>query len=896
MDFQGQIIKALKERYRFKKTGGNWMQAGECPECGKWELFCAANEPKIIRCSRSEKCGFEDSVRNVLPDLFEDWSKRFEATEAEPNAAADAYLSHERGIDLQGLRGSYTQEIYKDFNSGATGATVRFKLPNDTYWERIIDKPGRFGKKAHFQKGGSWNGHCWMHPQDDFAALAAMDEIWIAEGIFDSLALRAAFAGRETNRAAVSAMSVNVFPEKFFAELQKAIIDGPTPKKKPEIVFAFDVGAAGVRYTKKFVEQLSDEGWETKAAQVRPDGEGTKLDWNDLWLRHRDWSGEEEKSPLGEVAISEFLYNGAITVAATARDKAKLIMAHKLENGRASYRSFEFRHNNQLWWAKMSSETEDQAGTLIVTEIANCAFNILYRERDEILDETSYFIRIDFPFNQKTEKARFSAAACATSAEFKKRLFAFAGIWAGTAEQLDRIMRIQTRNIKTVEPINFTGYSAQHKAWVLGDIAVRDGKVISQNRENYFDLGRDAVKRRSNQNLLEITYDPDKLQFDWLADIWTAWGPKGLIAFAFFCMSGFAVQIRERHKSLGFLEITGEAGSGKSTLIEAIWRSFGRFGYEGLDPNKGTVPYLARSMMGVSNLPVGLIEGNREQDRGNHGRKFDWNELLTLYNGRSPRGTGVKSSGNEVSEPPFLGSIYLMQNDPIDAMPAVLERIMSMRIDKANWSDETSAAAIRMERMPMEVMSGTLVHIIRQEADFLRFFFEQFEHHNKTMRSRVAGLTNARCIKCHSQLAAAVEALPNMFPVIKPEWMSATLAEIDKMALARQLSSGGDHPTVADFWEKVDYILRGEDDDRHEKGTSINKHRKPDQYIAINLPHFEAATQKAQLRTPDMDQLKRLLRNSQSRKFIETKNINAPGNKVFSCWVFEQPNQAERII
>src|SRR5690606_34480183 len=97
---------------------------------------------------------------------------------------------------------------------------------NDTYWERIIDKPGRFGKKAHFQKGGSWRGHCWMHPQDDFAALAEMDEIWIAEGIFDSLALRAAFAGRETSRAAVSAMSVNVFPEKFFADLQKAIIDG----------------------------------------------------------------------------------------------------------------------------------------------------------------------------------------------------------------------------------------------------------------------------------------------------------------------------------------------------------------------------------------------------------------------------------------------------------------------------------------------------------------------------------------------------------------------------------------------------------------------------------------------------------------------------------------------
>jgi hypothetical protein len=65
----------------------------------------------------------------------------------------------------------------------------------------------------------------------------------------------------------------------------------------------------------------------------------------------------------------------------------------------------------------------------------------------------------------------------------------WAASWSGTSEQFDRIIRNQTRNLKVVEPIKFTGYSRDHRAWVLGDMAVRDGKLIKINEESYFDLG-----------------------------------------------------------------------------------------------------------------------------------------------------------------------------------------------------------------------------------------------------------------------------------------------------------------------------------------------------------------------------------------------------------------------
>lgn len=889
MNLGDQVIEALKRAFGFKKTSGKWLQEGTCPQCGKREAYCRAEDPKIVRCGRAERCGWDDTVRNLLPDLFEEWSKRFPATEKDPDAAATAYLVHERGLDMRFLRGTFSQEIYRDQDTGQTSATIRFPV-GESWWERIIDRPGRFNKKARFKYGGSWSGHCWAPKGLDIATLAKSEQIWIAEGIFDAVALH-----QGAGLAAVSNMSVNPYPEHFLKQIAD-YLQAEGIATRPKLVFAFDVGAAGVFYAKKHIQRAFREGWEATAAQVRPDGEGTKVDWNDLLLRQQSYSGAHEDGPLGPGAVEEYLHNGAITIAATAQIKARLIVNRARAKAR-SMTSFDMRHDNRIYWVHVKDDPDTGDTQINLVEIANCAFRLLYRERDEIADETTYFLKIDFPDRAGEVKARFSSAACANAGEFKKRLMAFAGMWSGSGEQLDRLMKNQTRRLKVVEPIGFTGYSQAHRAWIFGDLAVHQGRVLKVNSENYFDVGKHAVKLRSAERMLSVDYDPDQLTFEWLEDLWTAYGPRGLIALAFWTMSMFAVQIREKHKSLGFLEITGPPGSGKSTLIEFLWKLAGRTGYEGFDPNKATRAFLARSMVKVSNLPVGLIESGRDDGGRNHARQFDPNELLVLYNGRSPRGIGRKSGGFETEEPPFLGSIYLMQNERIDAIPAVLERLMSMAIDKSLWGPGTKEAAQRLEGWPVESCSGTIVHIARAEPAFLPFFFERFEYHDANMGRRVEGLSNARPIKCHSQLAAALEALPKLFPNCRPEWVAQAIDQVDKMALDRQQSAGGDHPIVADFWEKVEYLIGREPGDAHEVGASLNRHRRAEDFVAINLPDFEARCRQAGIFPPPLDQLKKLLRGSKSRRWVATKAVNPPGNsKAQQCWVFEQPKAAKAPI
>lgn len=881
MNLEASILQALNERFRFRKTKGNWLQEGLCPDCNRWEVFASAKDPKIVRCGRQERCGWEDSVRNLFKELFEDWSSRFKSTDENPNAAADAYLLHERGFDLQYLRGAYSQESYRDPETGQSGATIRFPI-GDTWWERIIDRPGRFGKKAHFKRGGQPGGHCWMPPRLSMADCAAADDIWIAEGIFNAVALH-----QGAGLVAVSAMSCNYWPAHFLESLKEALRAAKRPTR-PRLVFAFDPGAAGVKWARKFVERATDEGWSATAAQVRPDGEGTTHDWNDLLLRHQQWRGDEEKAPLAPKAIETYLWNGAVTIAPTPRAKARLIYE------RTKLASFDFRHGNRLWWCRATLD-EDQSLSLNVDEIANCAFRILYLERDDVEDVTTYFLQIDFP-NRPTVKARFSSNAIAKSSEFDNRLHAFTGMWLGNQDQLNRIKRPQISRLKEVTPVKATGYSEPHGAWLFGDIAVRGGEIVNLNADKYFDFGKQAAKLYSEDRMLDIHYDPDDLEFDWLADLWTAYGAKGLIALAFCIMSLFAVQIRKRDGSIGFLEVTGPPGSGKTTLFVFIWKLMGRLNHEGNDPNNNSAAFLPRILMRASNLPVGLIEGKRDDDANRNYRSFDYNDLLTLYNGRNPRGTARKTGGFEVSEPPFNGSIYLMQNERINAHEAVLERLMSMAIDKSRFSELAGQAATRLKRWPMEKLSGTIVHVTRKEEKYLPFFFDRFEHHNREMGKRVDGLVNDRCILNHAQLAAAVDALPLLFPdAIRPEWIVETLQLVDAMALDRQQSCGGDHPVVARFWEQVEFLLDREKPEDHEFGKSLNQHRDPN-LIAIRLVDFEARCRNAGLQPPDMDKLKKLLRSSKSRKWLATKNVNNPVGHVVSAWVFENPKKPEDVL
>lgn len=915
-DLQRQLLARLETDFGLKAKGGKWLRGGKCPKCGKKELYCAAEAPKVLLCGRKDKCAHEEAVKDRYSDLFENWSQRTK-DDPSPTAAADAYLRNVRGFDLLQIRGAYAQEYYHDKKLNIGSATVRFPLPNGSWWERLIDQPGRFGKKANFAPGASYGGHVWQPPGTSMADYAAADEIWLVEGIFDTIALeqgdfRAARDpdhpihkasvsedGDELPAAPVeqlrgaSLMSCYNWPEHFLRDLRMAIASGPTPTKSPLIVFALDLGAAGTEYTRKFVKRARAEGWRAAAAQVRFEDEaGHKLDWNDLFLRGR----------LGHEARRQFRWAGDVLVAADEREKAYLIWREK------KWGSFPFTFEGRTYWASLSEEAvqariadgfvdpalsvadypvkhEAAAREVIgVSMIANCTFRALFFERNEVTDTSAYWLKIDRPGDHATVKAPFPGSTLAGSGDFKKRMMSVCSgaMWTGDQYQLDRINQRQLP-VRDVTGIEFTGYCREHQVYVFGEIAVAKGRVYSLNDDGYFDIGKSAIKLRSSERVLDaIAYDPDKLDQSWLPDFWTAWGAKGMVLLAYMGVGALlAEQIRAAHKSLGFLEVTGIPGSGKSTATEFMWKLLGRDSYEGFDPAKATQAGVARELAKVANLPVVFIEGDRKEDVP-HAKRFDWEETKTLYNGRATRTRGVKSDGLETYSPPFRGAFMIVQNEPVVASPAVLERIMAVNFTKDGWSPATKSAARKLEAWPIEQLSGYLIHAARREEALLARVLEEFPRaeHRLMLEEEVR---NQRLAKTHAQLMAMVAALQIVLPSLPDRCVEETIAFVQEMCIARHAMVATDHPHVERFWEVFESLEAGSSTDH-----PINHSRDPANVIAINLIEFEERCASRRLELPRAAELRKALKTSKRNKFVKAGPVNSITNKTVHCWVFDR--------
>ena len=924
MDLLLQIADRLQHDYGFKRAqAGKHMRQGVCPSCSKKSLWTFADSPWVVRCERLNNCGYEAHAKDLYPDLFESWSDRFQVAEAakpeierNPNAAADAYLSIGRGFDLARIKGLYTQESFYDARAdagrGAGTATVRFQLA-DTWWERLIDRPGRFSKKANFKLGGTYAGTWWAMPDLSFDspdpqrpdAPKPPSELWLVEGIFDVIAL--AHQGIQ----AVALMSCNNYPEHELARLRDQLTRQGGSVPEPTMVWALDGDKAGRDYTLRHVKRARADGWACAAAQIPQRGRA-KLDWNDL----------HQRDQLQEQHLKDYRYHGALLIAQSAQDKAIVIYNH---TGRAE---FDLVHGNKLWWFKLDLERYRKAGdqleediaaghkpymsdddkrALILTEsgtlsnIANCNPQALYYQANPVTQEAWYYFRVQFPRDSEV-KGTFTAGQLVAASEFKKQLLHMApgAMFTGSSYQLERIMQHQLDDPKIVQTIDYIGYSAEHKTYILGQVAVKGGRVIEANSEDYFEVDRLAIKTLQRSIKLDVNLDLAQYERGWYRHLWNAFGARGVVALAYWVGSLFAEQIRAEHKSFPFLEIVGEPGAGKTTLIQFLWKLFGR-DYEGFDPSKSTSAGRMRTFTQVSNLPIVLIESDRETKTGGqaHVKSFDWDELKDAYNGNSIRTTGVKTGGNETYDPPFRASFVISQNNQVQASQAIMERICHMTFGTKGFTPLSFEAAKALERIDGDSVSGFLLEALKHEADILELVNGQAEPLARWLLEQ-DGITKPRIAKNHGQLLALVHALRLVAP-ITDEQLGEVTDLLVAMARERQHSINADHPLVQEFWEAFDYL------DGLPQHTATGLDTRPRlnlaidaELIAVNLNEYVELAALHRQQIPVLSELKKVLRTSKTRRYIDTKTVKsgvkvgADGyGKAVHCWVFERPGRRQ---
>ncbi|WP_070086064.1 toprim domain-containing protein [Pseudomonas sp. NBRC 111126] len=895
-----EVRGRLERDYGLKHMPGTkFMRKGKCPahSCGQKTLYTFHEAPWMLVCGRPEKCNHRVHVKDLYDDLFNDWSKLAPATDENPTATARAYLEFNRGFREELIKGWYTQDTYWDAKLGIGSATVRFPLEKGGYWERLIDRPSRFGKmKARFRPTGEgktgYSGVWWCPPGLD---LLQVDELWIVEGIFDAIALL------HNGAHAVSMMSSAPFP----AESLKALLLScqEADQRPPKLIWALDNEPVAKANTRRWAKEARDMGFKCEAALV-PQPDNKKIDWNDLHLRWK-YLDDDKRDDQVQADLKRARHEGALLLAESPEEKGLLMYDWQPRS------EFSFSFASRLYWFKFDmvrfdrkmqelENPKDQEDITLtdrqkrdkalrdsasVVRIANCYFQALYNMRNEQTDEAWYYFRIERPGKPVT-KSTFTAAQLASAPEFTKRLLNVSngGWYTGSAAQLIRLLEPQMDDLKQVNTIDWIGYSKEHKTYVFNDIAISQGNVYKLNEEDFFDVGPLSIKSQSMSPNLVINTDLNAYNDRWFETFWKCFGVRGTVVLVWWLACLHAEQIRQLQKTLCFLELVGEGGSGKSTLIEFLWKLSGRIEYEGFDPTKGTAAGRARNFSQVANLPVVLIESEREQQDGAPVKHYDWDEIKTTYNGRSVRSTGVKNNGNETREPPFRAGVMIAQNNAVTASNPILTRIAQVLLNSEHHTPETKLHAEELECMSMEKVSGFMIKALQKEEEILRLLEERTRGYEQELLA-MPEIRTVRIAKNHAQLRSITDGLALVVP-LGAERQALVHQELCRMAVQRQETINADHKVVREFWDLYEFL--------DDEGDGLNHSRNKGQ-IAVNLNEFvKKAVNERQQMPAALSELKRLLKTSKSPKFIEANKPTNSGRKegdfigkTVRCWIFQ---------
>ena len=895
-----EICARLINDYGMKQRG-KYLR-GRCPECEKNTFWTWAEEPGQVQCDRKNHCGYEITSKALFPELFENLNKKYQATQANPNATADAYLALVRGFGLDRIQGWYEQGKYWHPKGDRGTASVRFYLDAARliYWERLIDDVtiteddgSQETRNKNFK--GSFVGLWWQPPS---LVINDGDEIFLVEGVLDAIALNL------SGVKAVAIMSDGTFPNRSIK---------PHLGKKITWVLALDNDSAGREAIERHVKRLDKLGEQCSAALTSETE--TKVDWNDL---HR-------AKQLTSNHIKQYRHLGRLATASSAAEKAQLMWARDTD---CMFFVFDFmyrtysvsidmkKHQQHLreYWAGVanvnpSELTDDEMNQIIakasvdecqraitygfkecskIKSIADFTMDFLYFQRPENGEEGQYFFRLKFANRSPSIQEAFPGKSLSSSSDFKKAAMnkAPSALFTGKTPHLDFMYnKWHASPPKIVRTLDFIGYDKISSAYIYKDYAVQGKKIIKVNKQSFFELKNGGIKTSVDirQNLTT------KPQVNWLTDYHLAFGPKGTVALAWWLGSLFAEQIREETQSYPFLELVGKAASGKSRVVSFLWKLLGKEG-ESFNPNDSTLAGRTRKMAEVSNMPVVFNETDNEEsaDKG-HFKKFSWDEQKDLFDGEFGRVTGVKSHDNSTRKPTFKAALMIVQNVEVQASEAILTRICHIYYDHSHHSAEGRLASDRLMALPTESVSGFMLSAVSQSETLMPVFLERMKYHYNVLQKNEKINFN-RILENHAKLLALLDCLKIVLPAIADHELLDAKKEIETMAESRQVHISVDGVTVSQFWEQYDYLnaMGGNNVNQVNDPHAMNHSKEPEKIIAVSLEHFHSEAKAAGLPSIDNRELRQRLKLSQQRKFITNKTIRSKiTDKSIRCWIFE---------
>ncbi|MBU2514539.1 hypothetical protein KJ966_24705 [bacterium] len=905
MEFSKEIWQEEKRRrlssdttFQFKKSKGGFAK-GICPECGEPTVW-VNDTLYIAKCNHKRSCGWNKLVKELYPDMYTYLCEQHAPDPTDPLGQAKAYISQQRHLDLNLMAGLYTQETAKCKSDNKYYQTVRIYLDAEKkrYWERFIncsqDHNFSFGG-VRKEDGSIFKGDAWSQITD----FSNIKEIYIVEAIFCANSLNEYFyKSEEKHKTCVASFTSNNLPSNFIEQHKgKGIKWFVGLDNDPEDKNGRKAGLAGA---KKIVTHLRELGEE--AEYMFPP---FRMDWNDL----------HKKGYLSEKVFEKSLWRGKLLTADTYKEYGYFL---SLKN---RYQNFAFDFNNVLYtWEPddrlseaingLEDPTEEDlisttTSLVKIKPISNFSLSFLYAQRNLGDNSTSYFFEGRLSNNGKKTKISIDSSEITSKDAFKKTMARECpgALFYGSAFWLDMLLTEWFRKeLNVVKILPWGGYDSDSDCYVFNEVAYdQEGRCFLPTNHEYFNIS-DKIKMKTAFE--EKLYYNTSFKTDWFVDYYKSFGNRGIASLSFFLASLFAEQFRRERKSFAFLAAVGQPGTGKSTMVEFLWKLLGRDEYEGVPLAKASSNVgFFRFMEQVANLPTVFLEDD-ETRRQN--MKFNLEDFKASYNGRIMRVTGKKTQGNETNLPKFRSAIVVVQNPVVDGSTALRERFIQIAFNKKGFSEETRLAARRVESYKVEEVCGFRHYFLSRRIEvfeeLLKFYDIGFKQLEQRSNSHPNGpLVNNRITLNHALIIAGARILQKHIKEFSDDHYKEFFDFVLDLAVSRQEQVAEDSHIVQLFFETIEDIERGDqvmpentgfDSEENYQGTRLNHSTNPDAFLAINLTQFFQECGRRSIRHfGDAKELKVSLMESRKYKFIEkNKMIHSPVlNKSLRCWVFEKP-------
>ncbi len=348
----------------------------------------------------------------------------------------------------------------------------------------------------------------------------------------------------------------------------------------------------------------------------------------------------------------------------------------------------------------------------VSTRLLNGKLTLLY---DLVDDSIPYEIKARHRFKWEPRDGKLSLLEMKSESfgkpdSFGTKMLAYRGVFYGNPDQLKRYIEyLFEKKPPRIRQLIAFGYDPKSHCFVYTHrLYDADGKRFEVGNDAYFDKQKLSpfLEKSSIPKIGELDYST------LLDHLYGAFGNRGLLALGFWVASIFSHVVFEEFRFFPFLSLYGDPRTGKSFLVLLLNRLFG-LDMEGLPATKdNTSKGEKRRMSQFSSMVIPMLEAQEGSTR------FDFNDLLPMYNRNPAQTRAATTNNNETIEIPFHATLTFVQNHEQFKTRAAMESVVSIPFADTDITDESFEHFQKLSEFSPENLSAFGDHILKNRKYF----------------------------------------------------------------------------------------------------------------------------------------------------------------------------------